>query len=380
LARKKADPDAAASSSRAKAAAWYDSEVVTYGRLGTKVAVLLKELLASEGLTDAVVTQRIKNRDKLIEKATRYKDPQAEIHDLCGLRVVTSFPSEARRAAAKVREEFIIDEANSADKAADLGVDKVGYQAIHFVAQLGPNRTGLAEWRDFAGTKFEVQVRTILQDAWAEFEHDRNYKFAGELPPELERRLKLAAGLLEVADREFDHVALEVDKYAASVTKRAATQGPARSTSLDIPIDSVSLRSYLGRKFAKLVRKGNLTLEYANSRSAAGIVDELRAFGLETLADLDARIPDTLDQRIMAVGEHTNINGLARTIMMVANFDDYFQRAWKTSWTGADPQLLAVLASYGIDWNRLKEHGVNIDEELDLTLLRNETGGIGQPG
>jgi hypothetical protein len=48
-------------------------------------------------------------------------------------------------------------------------------------------------------------VRTVLQHAWAEFEHATRYK--GQVPeehvPDLDRRFTLAAGLLELADREF---------------------------------------------------------------------------------------------------------------------------------------------------------------------------------
>lgn len=53
-----------------------------------------------------------------------------------------------------------------------------------------------------------MQVRTILQHAWAEFEHDIRYK--GSVPeedaPDLNRRFTLAAGLLELADREFSAI------------------------------------------------------------------------------------------------------------------------------------------------------------------------------
>jgi hypothetical protein len=53
-----------------------------------------------------------------------------------------------------------------------------------------------------------VQIRTVLQHAWAEFEHDIRYK--GSIPdehvPEFDRRFTLAAGLLELADREFSAI------------------------------------------------------------------------------------------------------------------------------------------------------------------------------
>jgi putative GTP pyrophosphokinase len=51
-------------------------------------------------------------------------------------------------------------------------------------------------------------VRTVLQHAWAEFEHDIRYKgtVPAEHAPDLDRRFTLAAGLLELADREFTEI------------------------------------------------------------------------------------------------------------------------------------------------------------------------------
>ena len=58
------------------------------------------------------------------------------------------------------------------------------------------------------GREVQVQLRTVLQHAWAEFEHDIRYK--GEVPAEhaneFDRRFTLAAGLLELADQEFSAI------------------------------------------------------------------------------------------------------------------------------------------------------------------------------
>jgi len=64
---------------------------------------------------------------------------------------------------------------------------------------------------------FEIQIRTILQHTWAEIEHDKNYKYSGVLPDEIERRLNLLSAVLESADNEFNTISQEIDNYTKSV-------------------------------------------------------------------------------------------------------------------------------------------------------------------
>jgi hypothetical protein len=93
-----------------------------------------------------------------------------------------------------------------------------------------------------------IQVRTVLQHAWAEFEHDIRYK--GSIPaehvPDLDRRFTLAAGLLELADREFTairerlRVSLTNEEMAAEESDQSA----------DPRIATAVLATYLGNRYA----------------------------------------------------------------------------------------------------------------------------------
>jgi hypothetical protein len=87
-------------------------------------------------------------------------------------------------------------------------------------------------------------VRTVLQHAWAEFEHDIRYK--GTVPeehaPDLDRRFTLAAGLLELADREF-----------SEIRARIQVAGPQRADQADVTdprIDAQDLASFLTGQYA----------------------------------------------------------------------------------------------------------------------------------
>jgi putative GTP pyrophosphokinase len=84
--------------------------------------------------------------------------------------------------------------------------DRFGYQSIHYLLRIKSGRAGLPEYQRFSGHVFEAQVRTILQHAWAEIEHDIQYKSLRAIPTVIRRRFVALAGMLEIADREFQAI------------------------------------------------------------------------------------------------------------------------------------------------------------------------------
>ena len=90
-----------------------------------------------------------------------------------------------------------------------------------------------------------IQLRTVLQHAWAEFEHDIRYK--GTVPPEqvpdLDRRFTLAAGLLELADREFGAIR---DRLQAGLGDSSVDGGDA----LDPRISAQELATFLAGRYS----------------------------------------------------------------------------------------------------------------------------------
>jgi ppGpp synthetase/RelA/SpoT-type nucleotidyltranferase len=107
---------------------------------------------------------------------------------LLGLRIICYIYSDIKKISDLIRDNFIIHEAE--DKSEKLGIDKFGYQSVHFIVSLSKHRTNLPEYSRFKGIEFEIQVRTILQHTWAQIEHDRNYKFRGKLPESLQKRFQ----------------------------------------------------------------------------------------------------------------------------------------------------------------------------------------------
>ena len=49
-----------------------------------------------------------------------------------------------------------------------LEEERFGYQSVHYLVSLNKVRTSLPEYQRFTDAIVEVQVKTILQHAWAE--------------------------------------------------------------------------------------------------------------------------------------------------------------------------------------------------------------------
>jgi len=130
------------------------------------------------------VSFRVKTEASFLAKVRkkRYKDPKSDCTDLLGIRIITYLEDDVHRAAAILKNSFSVDSSKSVDKRTPIEVDRVGYRSLHFVATLGAQRSALPEYSRFEKNVFEIQIRTVLQHAWAEIEHDRNYKFSSSLP------------------------------------------------------------------------------------------------------------------------------------------------------------------------------------------------------
>jgi len=139
--------------------------------------------------------------EKIIRKE-KYKSIN-DITDIIGIRIISHYASDIERIAKIVEKEFLVDRENSTNKGANLEPDRFGYLSLHYIVSLSDKRTILIEYGRYKNIKAEIQIRSILQHAWAEIEHDIGYKTNKGLPDEIRRSFSRLAGLLEVADDEF---------------------------------------------------------------------------------------------------------------------------------------------------------------------------------
>jgi len=179
-----------------------------YRLLSEKTKEFLSSLLSSKGIVPHSITNREKAPEELREKIAREGAvPDAlfnGITDLAGVRVIAYFPSDVDKIVSLIENAFNIDASLSKDKRLCSDPAIFGYASVHFVVEFRPEMLELPEYALFDKMKCEIQVRTILQHAWAEIEHNIVYKSPVEIPFRVRRRFACLAGLLEIADREFE--------------------------------------------------------------------------------------------------------------------------------------------------------------------------------
>lgn len=316
---------------------WYVIARPSYVALADVVRSTVEGLLKGAAIAHLSVTARAKELDSYMEKIERkeYSNPEEQVTDLAGIRVITFIESDVNRACDLIRSSFNIHSDKSLDKGDELEVDRFGYRSIHFVADLGKARIRLPEYKIYKGMLFEVQVRTVLQHAWAEIEHDRSYKFSGALPTQLRRRLFLIAGTLELADREFNQIVHELDIYAKDVARKT------ERGELDVELNDTSLREYLNAKFKNY--------EIEQSPTMSTVIAELHRFGVHALSDFDKLVTDELLKQLGFIGRDAATEvGVIRLAMLWADAEQYFENAWRRRWTGLGAGLYDILVlKYG---------------------------------
>jgi ppGpp synthetase/RelA/SpoT-type nucleotidyltranferase len=193
-----------------------------YEGLAKRMKSLLSELLTEAELDFMAVDARVKTsksiRLKLEQK--HYSDPLAQLTDFCGVRVIAYDLGTLRLICRLIEHEFNVDRPNSGDKRDALGIAEFGYQSVHFIVSFSEDRLQLKEYHRYRGLKAEIQVRTVVQHAWAVINHKVRYKRPEEMDSELARDLNRCAALLEEADKTFHEAILSITKKKGRVVRR----------------------------------------------------------------------------------------------------------------------------------------------------------------
>ena len=259
----------------------YQDNLPRFREVEQEVKEKLRQTLADAGLLVAAIESRVKAYNslagKLELKGHKYNS-LADLTDILGLRVITFYIDDVDKVASAVERLFEIDWDNTVDKRKIHEIDSFGYLSLHYICSIPgfPYR-------------FEIQMRTLLQHAWANMDHDTGYKSGVEIPKRYMRNMSRLAGMLELVDDEFSKIRIELTDY------RRRVQALVRSGNLDeVPIDGDTFRSYLDLNPFNQLNKRIAAMNQAEIQdvSLMPYLAVFKGLGLKTLGDISNIIRD----------------------------------------------------------------------------------------
>jgi hypothetical protein len=146
--------------------------------------------------------------------------------------------------------------------------------SVHYIVSLAPARARLPEYSKYRDCVGEIQIRSVLQHAWAEIEHDLGYKSGSAVPREAIRQFSRIAGLLEVADEGFVALRQRLTDYEVVVSEKI------QGDSNDLLIDVVSFSALISSD--KNIRKID---EYVAAETGIPIKEEVESLDVTDCAD-----------------------------------------------------------------------------------------------
>ncbi|MBB5174852.1 GTP pyrophosphokinase [Texcoconibacillus texcoconensis] len=162
------------------------------------------------------VTGRVKPVTSILDKAKRKNIPLEEIdekmQDLAGVRIMCQFVGDIDTVVdlIRMRTDFEIVEERDYIK----NKKNSGYRSYHMVLRY-PVQTISGEIQLLV----ELQIRTLAMNFWATIEHSLQYKYRGEIPSNIEKRLQRAAEAAFRLDEEMSQIRGEVQEAQEIITR-----------------------------------------------------------------------------------------------------------------------------------------------------------------
>jgi len=192
--------------SRAQTKTVYDRLRPQYERAQAKVSRKIRKLLI-ENEINATIRIRIKTFDSYFNKVLRFfnegRRDDLVISDLIGIRIICSFLGDVLAVKQILLENFEVTEVE--EKSSQFSFKEFGYDSIHLQIQLTDDL--IKDAIPYSESACEVQLRTKLQDAWAEVEHEIIYKSErSPLDAALRRKLASLNASLTLSDIIFQEI------------------------------------------------------------------------------------------------------------------------------------------------------------------------------
>lgn len=167
------------------------------------------------------VRGRVKTVASILEKINKYgidvDEMENRILDIAGIRIICQFVEDIYEVVDMIHERdgkdltivkvknYMSGEDRSTLQSGEGNPKKSGYQSYHLIIKY-PVFCALG----FKEVFVEIQIRTLAMNFWSIIEHSLSYKYKGNLPDDLRRRLLSTAKGVRVLDREMSEIRGEI--------------------------------------------------------------------------------------------------------------------------------------------------------------------------
>lgn len=313
----------------------FESKQGQYIAFQSALKGLVSQLLLAADAEIVTMESRTKSIESFKGKITRedknYSDPINEITDLVGIRIITYQLSDLNKVSDIISSNFAIDTENSVDKRQSLEADRFGYVSVHYIVSFNNIRSSLPEYAAFIGLRAEIQIRTVLQHAWAAIDHKLRYKSKEQVPANLRRQLYRISALLETADEQFASLNDGLTQVRVEYSEAVADD------SLDLPLDIESLGIYVStsKNAKELLRKSepldiNFAPHHPNARlpEFSNLLAFLDRAGIKTIYDFDSQLENIstrIDAFLPTIVSRWKENVSSPGLRLVVTKESYFR-------------------------------------------------------
>ena len=158
------------------------------------------------------VTGRVKPiesiKEKMALRGIKEENLAQDMQDIAGLRVMVQFVDDVEEVLDVLRKRHDMRIIQERDYIKNRKAS--GYRSYHVIIEypvdtIKGSKTILAE----------IQIRTLSMNFWATIEHSLNYKYKGEFPDEIKKRLEITAKIAYQLDEEMGKIRDDIQEAQA---------------------------------------------------------------------------------------------------------------------------------------------------------------------
>ena len=178
-----------------------DPNIQTVGELKIKLRGIRKQFRKQNRHSPIeFVTGRVKSVESIQEKMAlrgiKLENIAQDLQDIAGVRIMVQFVDDVEEVLTLLRSRHDMTIIQEGDYINNM--KSSGYRSYHVIIEysvdtIDGQKTVLAE----------IQIRTLAMNFWATIEHSLNYKYKGEFPEEIKKRLEITAKIALELDEEM---------------------------------------------------------------------------------------------------------------------------------------------------------------------------------